>query len=110
MSWFDNGGTIPCLNNNRLKNCGIPIPPILEQKKIGHFLDSKCSEIDALSADIQKEIETLEEYKKSVIFDTVCHGISGTDGLIETSSDVWKQIPADWELVDIKYLFERYPY
>ena len=38
----------------------IPVAPIHEQKKIADFLDAKCAEIDALAADIQTQIDTLE--------------------------------------------------
>ena len=34
-------------------------------------LDEKCSEIDATIADKQKQLETLDEYKKSLIFEYV---------------------------------------
>mgnify|MGYP002520436891 CR=1 FL=1 len=37
---------------------------IKEQEKIAEFLDEKCAEIDALYSDIEKQVETLEEYKK----------------------------------------------
>ena len=81
------------------------LPPIKEQYKIVTFLDSKCAEIDALSTDIQSEIETLDAYKRSKVFDTVVHGIDRND-FIQTDSDVWSTIPTGWKLVDIKYIFE----
>lgn len=42
-----------------------------EQKAIADYLDEKCSEIDATIADKQKQLETLDEYKKSLIFEYV---------------------------------------
>ena len=45
----------------------IPVAPIQEQKRIANFLDAKCAEIDALTADIQTQIDILEQYKRSVI-------------------------------------------
>lgn len=53
------------------------LPTLGEQKNIVAFLDSKCSEIDAISADIQKEIETLEQYKRSLVFEAISKGING---------------------------------
>lgn len=47
------------------------LPPISEQKVISSYLDDKCSEIDATIADKQKQLETLDEYKKSLIFEYV---------------------------------------
>jgi len=42
-----------------------------EQTSIASFLDKKCNEIDELITAKQKKIETLKEYKKSVIFEAV---------------------------------------
>ena len=47
------------------------LPPISEQKAIANYLDEKCSEIDATIAEKQKQLETLEDYKKSLIFEYV---------------------------------------
>lgn len=99
-------GVRSSLNANDLLNVPICFPPMEEQKRIVSFLDSKCAEIDALSADIQAEIDTLEEYKRSVVFDKVLHGLSSDSIMVETDSDVWDKMPQGWKLVDIKYLFE----
>jgi len=88
-----------------LLNSWIVIPSILEQKKIASVLNEKCVEIDTLFADIQSEIETLEAYKQSKVFDAVGHGLGHVE-FTPTDSDVWKTIPIGWNLVDIKYLFE----
>ena len=93
------------LNADKVKNFKIILPPVIEQRLIADFLDAKCAEIDALRADIEKEIEILEEYKKSIVFDAVCKGIKESN-YKTTDSDVWQIIPKDWNLVDIKYLFE----
>lgn len=45
----------------------IPLPDKKIQSKIADFLDKKCEEIDLLYSDIEKQVEILEEYKKSVI-------------------------------------------
>lgn len=88
-----------------MKKITIPTPPIDEQCRIADFLDAKCAEIDALTADIQTQIDTLEQYKKSKIFKAVSQGIGDTN-MKSTNSDVWTNIPQNWSLVDIKYLFE----
>ena len=60
---------------NKLAELYYPIPPLEEQNRIVDYLDAKCKEIDRLSADIQAEIDTLEEYKRSVITEKVTKGI-----------------------------------
>ena len=49
----------------------IPLPPLSEQQSIATYLDIKCSEIDSLIAIKQQKIETLKDYKKSVIYEAV---------------------------------------
>ena len=63
------------LNFDELSKCMLIAPPLSEQKAIAEFLDKKCGEVDALIADIQQEIETLEQYKRSVITEAVTKGL-----------------------------------
>lgn len=44
---------------------------INEQEDIIDYLDKKCAEIDAILADKQKQLDTLTEYKKSLIYEYV---------------------------------------
>lgn len=83
----------------------IPVPKPAEQKAISNFLDAKCAEIDMLTADVQSQIDTLEEYKKSVVFDALSHGIANKP-CEKTESNIWSEIPVNWKLVDVKFLFE----
>lgn len=55
----------------QLKLFVLPMPPLSEQQQIASYLDSKCSEIDALIALKQAKIDELKEYKKSVIYEYV---------------------------------------
>jgi type I restriction enzyme S subunit len=47
------------------------LPPLPEQQAIAAYLDGKCADIDALIQLRQEKIETLKDYKKSVIFEYV---------------------------------------
>lgn len=88
-----------------IKNFFIPFPALAEQQQIANFLDTKCSEIDAIAEDIQKEITLLEDYKKSLVYNVISNGINHS--IYSTESDeVWGNLPQGWKLVDIKYLFE----
>lgn len=49
----------------------IPYPPLDEQQQIADFLDTKCSEIDAIIADKKRQLDILAEYKKSLIYEYV---------------------------------------
>lgn len=80
-------------------------PSLKDQKAIVSFLDIKCSEIDAISADIQKEIETLEQYKRSVITEAVTKGLN-PDAEMKDSGIEWvESIPAHWDVRPLYYYF-----
>ena len=61
----------PNINQEIVRNMIIPFPPIDEQRTIASYLDTKCSEIDALIALKEAKIDELKEYKKSVIYEYV---------------------------------------
>lgn len=83
------------------------VPPLPEQKSIADFLDSKCSEIDGLISDIQKQITTLEEYKRSVITESVTKGLN-PDAEMKDSGVEWiGVIPKHWKIEKIKYHLKR---
>lgn len=46
-------------------------PTIEEQNAIVEYLKEKCDEIDLAIAEKKQQIETIEEYKKSLIFEYV---------------------------------------
>ena len=61
----------PNINQEIVKKMCIPLPPLPEQQSIATYLDSKCSKIDSLIAIKQQKIETLKDYKKSMIYECV---------------------------------------
>ena len=79
-------------------------PLLQDQYKIADFLDQKCSEIDALIADIQTQIKTLEEYKKSVITEAVTKGLDPNVEMKDSGVEWIGKIPANWTVIKIKYL------
>ena len=82
-------------------------PELSEQCRIASFLDAKCAEIDALIADIQEQMYTLEQYKRSVITEAVTKGLN-PDAEMKDSGEEWVgTIPASWKMKKGKYLFEQ---
>ena len=89
-----------------LHNTAVIIPPMKEQKSIAAFLDVKCAEIDALTACIQTQIDTLEQYKRSVITEAVTKGLN-PDAEMKDSGIEWiGEIPATWNIIRGKYLLK----
>ena len=87
-----------------MKRISIPVPPISEQIVIANFLDSKCEEIDALKADIEKQIETLQEYKKSVITEAVTKGLDPNVEMKNSGVEWIGLIPKHWGTLSLQYL------
>lgn len=86
----------------------IPVAPIDEQKRIADFLDAKCAEIDALTADIQTQIDTLEQYKRSVITETVTKGLNPATETKDSGIEWVGRIPAHWPIHPVySYYGER---
>lgn len=65
------GGGQPNISQDTIKQTWIPIPPIDEQQAIADYLDEKCADIDSLIQTKQSKIDSLNEYKKSIIYEYV---------------------------------------
>lgn len=61
--------TFPYADMNRVKNFIVPTPTLAEQQAIAEYLDTKCAEIDELIKVKQEKIETLKQYRQSLIFE-----------------------------------------
>ena len=62
---------LPSIVASDIVACLFPFPSLSEQQQIADYLDKKCAEIDELVAVKQQKIETLKEYKKSLIYEYV---------------------------------------
>ena len=89
----------------------IPVAPIQEQKHIADFLDAKCTEIDALTADIQTQIDTLDQYKRSVITEAVTKGLNPDVEMKDSGIEWIGKIPVSWSFPKITHILDySHPY
>lgn len=112
-----NGIFLALLTGVRVRTCdtnwgklrGLPyiIPPKNDQDNIVSYLDSKCSEIDSLTDDIQSQIITLEEYKKSIISEVVAKGLDSNVDMKDSGIEWVGTIPKHWIVEKIKYHLQR---
>ena len=94
------------LNYEELSKVKLIEPPLDEQQKIAYFLDRKCAEIDGLIADIQAQIDTLEQHKKSTIIEVVTKGLN-PDVPMKDSGIQWiGKIPQMWNCIRGKYILQ----
>ena len=63
--------TVDSVRLPMLTNFLVLVPPIEEQREISDYLDAKCTEIDELIKVKQEKIETLKQYRQSLIFEAV---------------------------------------
>lgn len=85
----------------------IPVPPLKEQLLIANFLDKECSEIDNLTADIEKQISLLEDYKKSIITESVTKGLNPNVELKDSGVEWIGDIPKHWTVHPIYCYFSE---
>lgn len=65
------GMGIPHLNPTLFKNFKCPSPPIKEQQQIANYLDAKTATIDKIVKNIETQITTLKELRKTLINEVV---------------------------------------
>lgn len=98
-------GVRSSLNVGELLELKLPVPPLEEQRRIADFLDRECGKIDAIIADVEKQIEILEQYKRSVITTIVTKGMS-SDIHIRERDQWFGGIPIQWEIARIGSLYK----
>lgn len=91
-------------NWEEMKKIQIPIPALDEQQRIADFLDRACGKIDGLKAEIQAQIDTLEQYKRSVITEAVTHGLNPSAPMKDSGIPWGDKIPQNWEVARVKYV------
>lgn len=95
------------ISSDEINNLLVILPPYFQQKRVAAFLNKKCSEIDFISSDIQKEIETLEAYKRSLITEAVTKGLDKSV-LMKNSGIPWiGNIPQHWDVIANKYIMHK---
>ena len=79
------------------------LPPLAEQQRIAEFLDRDCGKIDGLKADIQAQIDTLEQYKRSIITEAVTHGLNPSAPMKDSGAGWMPLIPLHWKADKLKF-------
>ena len=104
LSLLGRGTTFLELSTYDLNGFGLVIPAEDEQKVIADFLDKECAQIDSIVADLEKQIALLQQYKKSLITETVTKGLDKSAPMKDSEVEWIGKIPEHWELKHLKYL------
>ena len=97
------GTTMKRISRSLLGEIKIAIPNYNVQQEIVNFLDKKCLEIDVVIAKIEKQIELLKKYKKSLISETVTKGLNKNVPMKDSNIGWIGEIPKEWDVSKIKY-------
>ena len=81
------------------------MPPIEEQERIAVYLDTQSSRISNASEGIQQEIEILEQFKRSLIVETVIRGLLCTGPQKDSKISWVGSIPTHWNVHPVYYYF-----
>lgn len=93
--------------SNEMANIKFAYPCLKEQLLIANLLDKKCSVIDSLTADIEKQISLLEDYKKSIITEAVTKGLAPNVEMKDSGIEWIGAIPSQWKVEKIKFHLYR---
>ena len=101
-----NKATIAHFTKEKFGELPICIMSIDEQVAIADFLDKECAQIDSIAADLEKQIALLQQYKKSLITETVTKGLDKSVPMKDSGVEWTSKIPCHWEIKRFKYLCE----
>ena len=110
--WFNytNSGasTILHLYQNVFDEFSYAFPKSLfEQTQIADFLDKKVAQLDKVKSLLEEQIKTLEDYRQSLIYETVTKGLDKTVPLKDSGVDWIGQIPEGWGVKKHKYIMSK---
>lgn len=94
----------PLITATKLLNINIAMPTSINQNKISNYLDKKTKQIEDIKNKISEEIENLENYKKSVITESVTKGLDKNVEMKDSGIEWIGEIPKHWEVVKGKYI------
>lgn len=100
-------GVRQSLTFEELKKMLILLPSPKEQQAIADFLDEECAQIDSIAADLEKQIVLLQQYKKSLITETVTKGLDKSVPMKDSGVEWIGEIPNTWDCKKMKYVISE---
>ena len=98
------GSTMDSLSQEKIGEFRFFAPEISEQHAIAAYLDRKCGQIDEITADLQRQIECLQNYKKSLISEVVTKGLNPDVQMKDSGIEWIGQIPKHWAISRLRYI------
>ncbi|MGU7928001.1 restriction endonuclease subunit S [Streptococcus suis] len=103
---YSTNTALPSMTQTDLQNHHFVMPPLDEQTQITDFLDKKVAQLDKVKSLLEEQIKTLEDYRQSLIYETVTKGLDKIVPLKDSGVDWIGQIPEGWGVGKLKYYFD----
>lgn len=105
-SWFNytNSGvsTILHLYQNVFDEFSYAAPSLSEQIKITNYLYKKVTQLDKVKTLLEEQIATLQDYRQSLIYETITKGLDKTAPMKNSGVDWIGEIPEGWKVKRLK--------
>lgn len=101
-----NGVKLFSISQKLIKRTNILIPPEEERVRIVNYLEDQCNTIDNVPKKIRASIEEYKKLKQAIITQVVAKGVRGNREMKDSQSTWFGQIPSDWNMRKIKYIFK----
>jgi len=95
--------TIAHLTAEKLERIPSIKPPIPVQHRIASYLGKTCAAIDKAIEAKQKQLETLDALRKSIIHKAVTRGLDDSVALKDSNIDFFGRVPIDWKPTKFRY-------
>ncbi len=89
-----------------MKQIYVPCPSVKTQQLIAEFLDHQCKLINSVMELQEEQIIKLQEYRQTVITETVSKGYDHTVSYKDSGVDWIGRIPENWQLIRLKFCTE----
>lgn len=111
-NWFNykNAGnsTIVHLYQGDFAEFYYTFPDYNEQDRIADYLDKHCAKLDKIIANLERQIELLQKYKKSLIKETVTKGLDKSAQMKDSGIYWIGTIPEHWHINRLRYMAKLY--
>jgi type I restriction enzyme S subunit len=91
------------LGQRDLGEIRVPLPLLAEQQRIAAYLDASCAAIDGAIRAKRRQLEVLDDLRKSIIHKAVTRGLDESVGFIESSSNTIGFMPRHWRQTKFRY-------
>ena len=98
------GATMSRISRSQLGQFWLAFPNIEEQQAIADFLDKECAQIDSIAADLEKQVALLQQYKKSLITETVTKGLNKSVPMKDSGVACIGLVPMSWGYKKLGYM------